>query len=157
MLSSWIQVPLLPSNERSPKKEKSIGIFWIMKLLIDQQFLTEIEHLIARLQGNKKSDCCGWCKYLHYFSRLWCLTLQTSTWKIISVEPTQQVTVHSKFRVILRIWFDIITSYSTTMIVQNSIFITNLFQIESFGSWACLLKLKKHPTKSRHRLSNEVK
>jgi len=65
----------------------------------------------------------------------------------------QQVTVHSKFRVILRIWFDIIT----TMIVQNSIFITNLFRIESFGSWTCPLKRKKHPTKSRHLLSNEVK
>ena len=29
--------------------------------------------------------------------------------------------------------------------------------LKSFGSWACLLKGKKHPTKSRHRLSNEKK
>ena len=42
---------------------------------------------------------------------------------------TQQVTVQSKFRVILRIWFDVIT----TMIVQNTILITNFFRIESFG------------------------
>ena len=40
---------------------------------------------------------------------------------------TQQVTVHSKFRVILRIWFDIIT----TMIVQNTILKTYFFRIES--------------------------
>ena len=139
------------------------------------------------------------------FPRLWCLTLQSSTWKILYLLnhaagnsahhiqsypldwvrhyhyndcakyhfnnklisnwkfwreqnkkicwTVQQVTVHSKFRVILRIWFDIIT----TMSVQNSIFITNLFGIESFGSWTCPLKRKKHPTKSRHLLSNEVK
>ena len=60
---------LLPSNVRSPKKKKHWN-FLNYEALIDQQFLTEIEHLIARLQGNKKSDCCGWSEYLHVFSHL---------------------------------------------------------------------------------------
>ena len=42
---------LLPSNVRSPKKKKHWN-FLNYEALIDQQFLTEIEHLIARLQGN---------------------------------------------------------------------------------------------------------
>ena len=40
---------LLPSNVRSPKKHWN---FLNYEALIDQQFLTEIEHLIARLQGD---------------------------------------------------------------------------------------------------------
>ena len=44
--------------------------------------------------------------------------------------------MHSKFRVILQNGFDIIT----TMIVQNTIFRTTLFRIESFDSWTCPLK-----------------
>ena len=43
---------LLPSNVRSPKKKKKHWNFLNYEALIDQQFLTEIEHLIARLQGN---------------------------------------------------------------------------------------------------------
>ena len=43
---------LLPSNVRSPKKKKNDWNFLNYEALIDQQFLTEIEHLIARLQGN---------------------------------------------------------------------------------------------------------
>jgi len=43
---------LLPSNVRSPKKRKKHWNFLNYEALIDQQFLTEIEHLIARLQGN---------------------------------------------------------------------------------------------------------
>ena len=39
----------------------------------------------------------------------------------------------SIYRVNFQIRFDIMT----TMIVQNSIFRTNLFRIESFGSWLC--------------------
>ena len=66
---------------KTKKKRKKHWNFLNYEASIDQQFLTEIEHLIACLKV--KSDCCGWCKYLHYFSRLWCLTLQTSTWKIL--------------------------------------------------------------------------
>ena len=43
---------LLPSNVRSQKKKKKHWNFLNYEALIDQQFLTEIEHLIARLQGN---------------------------------------------------------------------------------------------------------
>ena len=47
----------------------------------------------------------------------------------------QKETVQSKFRVFLLIRFKVIT----TMIVQNTIFRTDLFQIESFHSWTCPL------------------
>ena len=43
----------------------------------------------------------------------------------------EQVTVQGKFRVIHRNGFDIIT----TMIVQNTIFTTNFFRMDSFDGW----------------------
>ena len=56
-------------------------------------------------------------------------------WEGRKNSTAQQGTVLSKFRVILRIGFDIIT----TMIVQNTIFITALFKIDNFDSWTCSL------------------
>ena len=43
---------LLPSNVRPPKKRKKHWNFLNYEASIDQQFLTEIEHLIARLKVN---------------------------------------------------------------------------------------------------------
>ena len=41
-----------PSNVRPPKKRKKHWKFLNYEALINQQFLSELEHLIARLQGN---------------------------------------------------------------------------------------------------------